>query len=130
MTKDGKVSGYVNYCPGVAGAARGEEPNSANSQFFLMRAAFPRLERNYAAFGRVIAGQDVVKAIKVGEPVEEPQDKMLSVRVLTDMPEKDRPKIRVIDPAGKWFKAEVARAQAATGANFTVCDVNIPVEVK
>ena len=115
---------------GVCSMARTNNPDSANSQFFLMRAAFPRLERNYAAFGRVIAGQDVVKAIKVGEPVEEPQDKMLSVRVLTDMPEKDRPKIRVIDPAGKWFKAEVARAQAATGANFTVCDVNIPVEVK
>jgi peptidylprolyl isomerase len=36
----------------------------------------------------------------------------------------------VIDPAGKWFKAEIARAQAAGGANFTVCDINIPVEVK
>ena len=47
-----------------------------------------------------------------------------------NMPEKDRPKIRVIDPAGKWFKAEIVRAQAAAGANFTVCDINVPVEVK
>ena len=130
MTKDGKVSGYAHYCPGVAGAARGEEENSANSQFFLMRANFPKLERKYTAWGRVISGQDVVTQIKVGEPVPDPQDKMLTVRVLSDMPEKDRPKIRVIDPRGKWFKTEVARAQAAGGANFTVCDVNIPVEVK
>jgi len=130
MTKDGKVSGYARYCPGVAGAARGEEPNSANSQFFLMRAAFPKLERNYTAFGRVIAGQDVVTQIKTGEPVPDPQDKMITLRVLSDMPEKDRPKIRVIDPAGKWFKAEIVRAQAAAGANFTVCDINVPVEVK
>jgi peptidylprolyl isomerase len=130
MTKDGKVSGYALYCPGVAGAARGEEENSANSQFFLMRAAFPKLERRYTAWGRVISGQDVVTQIKVGEPVPEPQDKMLTLRVLSDMPAKERPKIRVIDPAGKWFKAEVARAQAAAGATFTVCDVNIPVEVK
>lgn len=130
MTKDGKVSGYALYCPGVAGAARGEEENSANSQFFLMRANFPRLERKYTAWGRVISGQDVVTQIKVGEPVPDPQDKMLTLRVLSDMPEKDRPKIRVIDPRGKWFKAEIARAQAAAGANFTVCDVNIPVEVK
>jgi peptidylprolyl isomerase len=95
-----------------------------------MRGPFPRLERQYTAWGRVIAGQDVVLQIKLGEPVPEPQDKMLSVRVLSDLPEKERPKIRVIDPAGKWFKAEVARAQAAGGANFTACDVNIPVEVK
>ena len=130
MTKDGKVSGYAFYCPGVAGAARGEEPNSANSQFFLMRANFPKLERQYTAWGRVISGQDVVTQIKTGEPVPDPQDKMLTLRVLSDIPEKDRPKIRVIDPAGKWFKAEIARAQAVGGANFTACDINIPVEVK
>ncbi len=130
MTKDGKVSGYARYCPGVAGAARGEDENSANSQFFLMRAAFPKLERKYTAWGRVIAGQDVVTQIKTGEPVPDPQDKMVTLRLLSDLPEKDRPKIRVIDPAGKWFKTEIARAKAAGGANFSVCDVNIPVEVK
>ncbi|PZQ59199.1 MAG: peptidylprolyl isomerase [Phenylobacterium zucineum] len=130
MTKDGKVSGYAFYCPGVAGAARGEAEDSANSQFFLMRAHYPKLERRYTAWGRVISGQSVVTAIKVGEPVPDPQDRMERVRLLSDMPEKERPKIRVIDPAGPWFKAEVARARAAGGANFTACDVNIPVEVK
>jgi peptidylprolyl isomerase len=130
MMKDGRVKGYVLYCQGVAGAARGEEEDSANSQFFLMRAPFPKLERHYTAFGRVIAGQDVVKAIKTGEPVPDPQDRMERVRLLSDIPEKDRPKVRVIDPAGKWFKAEIARAIAAGGANFTACDINIPVEVK
>lgn len=130
LTKDGKISGYALYCPGVAGAARGEEDNSANSQFFLMRAHYPRLERRYTAFGRVISGQAVVNAIKTGEPVPEPQDRMERVRVLSDIPEAERPKIRVIDPAGAWFKAEIARAKAAAGANFTACDVNIPVEVK
>ncbi|MBU1376029.1 MAG: peptidylprolyl isomerase [Alphaproteobacteria bacterium] len=130
MTRDGKISGYGLFCPGVGGAARGEDENSANSQFFLMRANYPRLERRYTAWGRVISGMDVVTAIKVGEPVPDPQDKMERVRLLSDIPEKDRPKIRVIDPAGQWFKAEIARAQALGGANFTACDVNIPVEVK
>lgn len=130
LTKDGKVSGHALYCPGVAGAARGEGDDSANSQFFLMRAHYPRLERRYTAWGRVISGQEVVNAIKTGEPVPEPQDRMERVRLLSDIPEAERPKIRVIDPAGPWFKAEVARAQAAAGANFTACDVNIPVEVK
>ena len=130
MTRDGRVSGYGLFCPGVGGAARGEDDNSANSQFFLMRANYPRLERRYTAWGRVISGQEVVNAIKVGEPMPDPQDKMERVRLLSDIPEKDRPKIRVIDPAGKWFKAEIARAQAAGGASFTACDVKIPVEVK
>jgi peptidylprolyl isomerase len=85
MTRDGKVSGYALYCPGVAGAARGEDENSANSQFFLMRQTFPRLERRYSAWGRVISGLDVVRAIKIGEPVPEPQDKMERVRVLAEV---------------------------------------------
>jgi len=130
MTRDGKISGYGNFCPGVAGAARGENPDSANSQFYLMRDHYPALDRRYSVWGRVISGLDVVRAIKTGEPVADPQDRMTTVRVLTDMPEASRPKIRVINPAGAWFKAEIARARAAGGANFSVCDVNIPVEVK
>ncbi|MDZ4371725.1 MAG: peptidylprolyl isomerase [Phenylobacterium sp.] len=130
MTRDGKISGYALFCPGVAGAARGENENSANSQFFLMRAHYPRLERRYSAWGRVISGQSVINSIKTGEPVPEPQDRMERVRVLSDIPPSERPKVRVIDPAGPWFKAEIARARAAGGANFSACDINIPVEVK
>ena len=130
LTRDGKISGWGLYCPGVAGAARGEEENSANSQFFLMRDGYPSLEKRYAAWGRVIVGQDVVRAIKVGEPAPDPQDKMLQVRMLSDIPEAQRPKIRVIDPTGAWFKAEIARVRAAKGADFTACDVTIPSEVK
>lgn len=132
LTRDGKISGFVNFCPGVAGAARGEDPDTANSQFYLMRDHYPDLNRRYAAFGRVISGLDVVRSIKTGEPVADPQDRMLTVRVLSDLPEKDRPKIRVVDPAGPWFKAEMARAKAAApvGAFVSACDINIPVEVK
>ena len=130
MTRDGKIAGYGLYCKGVAGAARGSEEDSANSQFYLMREVYPALERRYTAWGRVISGQEAVKAIKVGEPVAEPQDRMERVRLLSDILEKERPKVRVIDPAGLWFKAEIARARAAKGADFSACDVNIPVEVK
>lgn len=130
MTKDQKVSAWGLYCPGVAGMARDENPDSGNSQFFLMRAGYPALEKRYTAFGRVISGMDVVLAIKVGEPVPDPQDRMERVRLLADLAEKDRPKVRVIDPKGPWFKAEIARARALKGADFSACDVEIPVEVK
>jgi peptidylprolyl isomerase len=130
MTKDQKVSAWGLYCPGVAGMARDENPDSANSQFFLMRAGYPALEKRYTAFGRVISGMEAVTAIKVGEPVPDPQDRMERVRLLADLPEKDRPQVRVIDPKGPWFKAEIARARAAKGADFSACDIQIPVEVK
>jgi peptidylprolyl isomerase len=130
MTKDGKVQAWALYCPGVAGAARAQEPDSANSQFFLMRARYPKLEKQYTAFGRVIAGQDVVRVIKAGEPVPDPQDRMERVRLLADLPAGERPTVRVIDPEGPWFKAEIARVRARDGAAFSACDVNIPSEVK
>jgi peptidylprolyl isomerase len=130
LTADQKVRAWGLYCPGVAGMARDSDPNSGNSQFFLMRARFPSLETKYTAWGRVIAGQDVVKAIKTGEPVEQPQDRMERVRVLADLPEAERPKVRVIDPKGPWFKAEIAHEKTAKGAGFSACDVEIPVEVK
>jgi peptidylprolyl isomerase len=130
MTKDQKVAAWALYCPGVAAMARDDNPDSANSQFFLMRATYPALEKRYAAWGRALSGQDVINSIKVGEPVADPQDHMERVRLLADLPEKDRPKIRVIDPNGAWFKAEIARERAVKGADFSACDVNIPVEVK
>jgi peptidylprolyl isomerase len=130
MTKDQKVTAWALYCQGVMGMARDDNPDSGNSQFFLMRWPYPSLERKYTAWGRVISGQDVVRAIKTGEPVEQPQDYMEHVHVLADLPEASRPKVRVIDPKGPWFKAEIDRVRAAKGADFTACDVDIPVEVK
>ncbi len=130
MTKDQKVTAWGLYCQGVMGMARDENPDSGNSQFFLMRYPYPSLERKYTAWGRVISGLDVVRAIKTGEPVEDPQDRMEYVRLLADLPEASRPKVRVIDTNGPWFKAQISRVRAAKGADFTACDVDIPAEVK
>ncbi|WP_172199372.1 peptidylprolyl isomerase [Saccharibacillus qingshengii] len=48
---------------GVLSMARTEEPDSAGSQFFIMLADQPSLDEQYAAFGKVIEGMDVVQAI-------------------------------------------------------------------
>lgn len=130
MTADGKISAWPLYCPGVAAMARGEGVDSANSQFFLMRHAYPSLEKRYTAWGRVISGLDVVRAIKVGEPVADPQDKMDKVRVLADIPAAERPKVRVIDPSSAWFKAEIESVRTRMGADFTACEIKVPSEVK
>jgi peptidylprolyl isomerase len=138
LTADHRVQAWGTYCAGVLGLARAQDPASANSQFFLMRTnanaadhGSHALDKSYTAFGVVLAGQDVVDAIKTGEPVEAPQDKMISVKVLADMPEATRPKVRVVDPASPWAKAAISRAMAASDPlDFTVCDVKLPVEVK
>jgi peptidylprolyl isomerase len=130
VTSDKKVSAWGTYCHGVVGEARDEDVNSANSQFFLMRQPYPSLDKRYTAYGRVLAGLDVVRAIKTGEPVEKPQDRMIKVRLLADIPPAERPTVRVVDTASDWFKAEVARKRASRGADFSVCDVDLAVEVR
>ena len=128
LTGSNSVAAWATYCPGVAGMARDDNPDSANSQFFIMRQAYPSLDKRYTVWGRAVTGLEAVRGIKTGEPVQDP-DKMTKVRVLADIPEAERPKVRVIDPAGQAFKALVERARAAKGADFSVCDVDLPVEV-
>jgi peptidylprolyl isomerase len=130
LMADGRVSAWGLYCPGVAGMARAGDPNSANSQFFLMRAPYPALEKRYTAWGRVIVGQDAVRAFKVGEPPSDPMDTVVRARILADIPAAERPQVRVVDPNGPWFKAEIERIRAQRGADFSPCDVNITAEVK
>lgn len=130
MTADRKVASWGNFCQGVLGMARAGDPDSANSQFFFMRQPNASLDKSYTAFGRVLSGLDVVRAIKTGEPVPDPQDKMISVRMLADLPADKRPKIQVMDTRGAAFKALVAKRQGEMGASFTNCDVDVPVQVK
>ena len=68
---------------GVLSMARSSDPNSANSQFFIVFDSAPHLDRQYTAFGKVIKGMEFVDKIKRGEgsngSVESP-DKIISIR--------------------------------------------------
>jgi peptidylprolyl isomerase len=130
ITADGKVSAQGLFCPGVLGMARANEPDSANSQFFFMRGETPALNGKYTVFGRVLIGLDVVRAIKTGEPVPEPQDRMLRVRLLADIPTGERPMVQVQSTTGPAFAAHLQAQRNAKGAAFTVCDLDIAANVK
>ena len=69
---------------GVLGAARSQNPNSANSQFFLMFKDGHFLNGQYTVYGRVISGMEHVDAITRGEPPASP-DRMISVKVAADL---------------------------------------------
>ncbi|MBR3469680.1 MAG: peptidylprolyl isomerase [Lachnospiraceae bacterium] len=53
----------LKHTPGVLSMARSMMPNSAGSQFFVMHQTSPHLDGEYAAFGKVIEGMDMVNAI-------------------------------------------------------------------
>ena len=57
---------------GTVGAARTEQPDTANSQFFIMFAPNATLNDRYTAFGRVMEGMQAVDTIAPGEPPAEP----------------------------------------------------------
>ncbi len=100
-TADRKVHAWGLYCPGVAGMARDDAPDSANSQFFLMRQPYPALEKRYTIWGRVVSGLDVVRALKFSpnpDGIVTDPDRMTRVRVAGDLAEGERPTVQVLSP--------------------------------
>ena len=128
-TKNHDVAAWGLYCPGVVGMGRGDALDSANSEFFLMREAYPSLDKRYTVVGRVLIGLSVVRRLKVGEPVKEP-DLMTRVRVLADLQVKERPRVEAMDPRSGAFRKLLARKRALRGADFSACDVEVPARVR
>jgi peptidylprolyl isomerase len=70
---------------GVVGMARTRDPNSADSQFFIMFAPAPHLNGQYTVWGRVIEGMEFVDRIARTEPRPPAQlDRMVKVRLASD----------------------------------------------
>jgi cyclophilin family peptidyl-prolyl cis-trans isomerase len=68
---------------GTIGMARTNDPNSADSQFFIMFAPAPYLDGQYTVWGEVTAGMEFVDAIARGEPPRNP-DKIVRLSVAAD----------------------------------------------
>ena len=70
---------------GVLGMARTNDPNSANSQFFIMFDDAGSLDGQYTAFGEVVSGMDVVDKIKAGSQADNGAvtnpDKIISMKM-------------------------------------------------
>lgn len=71
---------------GVLSMARAQNPDSAGSQFFIMHADAPHLDGNYAAFGKVIEGMDVVDEIadEYTDYYDRPYEKQIIKSVTVD----------------------------------------------
>jgi peptidylprolyl isomerase len=77
----------------------------------------------------VVSGLPVVRALKVGEPVVDP-DIMIKVQVLADIPASERPKVQVLNVSTAYFTAMAERMKAQKGADFSVCDLELPAQVR
>jgi len=69
---------------GTVGMARTSNPNSANSQFFIMFDEGSFLNGQYTVVGEVIDGMDVVDKLKRGEPPAKP-DRIVKIQVAADV---------------------------------------------
>lgn len=87
---------------GIISMARSNANDSAGSQFFIMLGKADWLDDNYAAFGRVIAGMDIVEAIEKRETVSDPQSGKLAhnlvlKKAVIDLKGKEYPEVEKVD---------------------------------
>ena len=68
---------------GICSMARAQNPNSANSQFFIVFDDARFLDKQYTVWGQVVEGMENVDTIKRGEPVRDP-DSIVSMKVMAD----------------------------------------------
>ena len=68
---------------GICSMARAQNPNSANSQFFIVFDDARFLDKQYTVWGEVVEGMENVDKIKRGEPVRDP-DSIVSMKVMAD----------------------------------------------
>jgi peptidylprolyl isomerase len=117
---------WVPQCAGMVGMGRQADPNSANSEFYIMRGSARALDHDYTVFGRVLAGQAVVDALAVGEPPANP-DRMIRVRSAVDLPAADRPRLEVMDVTSREYARFAAAKRRALGTQLSICDMLPPV---
>ncbi len=113
LMADKSVETWIVHCQGIASMARADAPDSADTQFFLMRQPQIALDQSYTAWGRVVSGLDVVRGIKAGpeatdgrlSPAE--SDRLIRAEVLSDVDEMERPKVYVQATGSATYDAAV-----------------------
>lgn len=128
---DRKVELWALHCPGVMSMARSGDPNSANSQFFLMIGdSRLNLDRRYTGWGWIIDGFESTRRISRGEPPTRPTP-IIRVRVGADVPVSERKVIDVMRTDSETFRRylKAAGELAENGYMKDICDVKVPVRV-
>ena len=133
---------WVIHCPGITSMARTNDPNSADTQFFLMRQSRTGtpdeggLDQAYTPWGWALTGLDVIRGIKAGPEETDGRlppaqaDKLTKAQVAADIAAGKRPTVYVQRTDGPEFQAALAAMAKPTDPN-SACDlppVNVVVE--
>ncbi|MDP3737605.1 MAG: peptidylprolyl isomerase [Hyphomonadaceae bacterium] len=137
-----KSKTWAIHCPGITSMARTNDPNSADTQFFLMRQSRTGtpdeggLDQAYTIWGRALTGLDVIRGIKAGPEETDGRlppaqaDKLNKVQVAADLKENKRPTVYVQRTDGPEFQASLAAMTKPTDPNSACAlpPVNVVVE--
>ncbi len=132
FTKDNKVNAFGLHCPGVTSMARTSDPNSANSQFFLMRGKADHLDTEYSIWGTTVMGRDLLEKPvvgAVGDSNEWMPDYMDEVDVVADLEGGDRPTVQVLKTDSSAFTNWVEMQKEADGTYPDICELSVPTRV-
>lgn len=128
---DRAVKMWGAHCPGIMSMARASNPDSANSQFFLMIGdARSSLDTRYTTWGLIVDGQENARRIQRGEPPERPTP-IIRMRMAMDVPEEERPKIEVLRTDNPVFQTYIKRAGLVSddGLVRDLCNIKAPRRV-
>jgi peptidylprolyl isomerase len=141
---DGKAAWLV-HCYGMIGVARDVPPSTGDAtQLYTVIGQAPRhLDRNLAVVGRIVSGMEFLTSQKRGTEAlgfyktDAERLKIVSTRLASDLPAKDRPAFQVMDTSAPafavWVHARANRDQAffvhPAGA-VDVCNAQVPIRPK
>jgi peptidylprolyl isomerase len=137
---------WLTHCPGIIAMARGNEPDSARTDFYIVIGQAPRyLDRNLTVFGRVIHGMDVVQRIRRG-PTENngiieadlDRSRIVRMRMADDLAPEERNAFYVMDTNSKGFMEYMEERRERRGDFFhhqppkvlDVCQVPVATRVE
>jgi peptidylprolyl isomerase len=120
MNADQKTETWGLHCAGVTSMARTDDPNSADTQFFLMRQSRPGtmeeyggLDKAYTVWGRAVTGLDVIRGIKAGPEATDGRlsggaaDKLSTAQMVADMVARRQPSVYVQRTDGPMFAEKI-----------------------
>ncbi len=131
FTTAARVNLWPLHCPGVMSMARATDPNSANSQFFLMIGdSRLNLDKRYTAWGWIVDGFEATRRISRGEPPPRPTP-IMRVRVASDIPASERRDIEIMRTDSETFMRYLKRRGDVdeTGYVKDICDIKVPARV-
>lgn len=132
LREDRKVKVWGAHCQGTMSMARATDPNSANSQFFLVIGdARSSLDSRYTVWGWIVDGMNSARRIERGEPPKRPTP-IVRMRIAADLPAAERPDIKVMKSDSPAFLQYLKDAELVDETGFVkdLCDIKSPRKIK